>query len=81
MGLPLNMDGTEGRKAHEARKMADLVKKSLSIDLELTDERLTTVQAVMDLHRAQGKVGKSRKRINMMAAMIILQDYLDSLRA
>ncbi len=80
LGLPLNMDGTEGKKALEARKMAELIKGSLPVDLELMDERLTTVQATKELHRAEGRVGKSRKRLNMMAAMIILQDYLDSLR-
>ncbi len=81
MGLPLNMDGTEGKKAHEARNIAEQIKKSMSVDLEFTDERLTTVQAIKELHQADGKIGKSRKKLNMMAAMIILQDYLDSLRA
>lgn len=81
MGLPLNMDGSEGTKAHDARKIGELIKESLTINLEYVDERLTTVQAIKELHRTEGKVGKSRKKLNMMAAMIILQDYLDGLRA
>ena len=81
IGLPLNMDGSEGPKAREARKIGELIKHNLPVDLEYTDERLTTVQATKELHRAEGKVGKSRKKLNMMAATIILQDYLDNLRA
>jgi putative Holliday junction resolvase len=80
LGLPLNMDGSEGKKALEARNTAELIKASIPVDLELIDERLTTVEATKELHRAEGKVGRSRKKLNMMAAMIILQDYLDSLR-
>jgi putative holliday junction resolvase len=81
MGLPLNMDGTEGTKAHEARKLGELIKANLSVALEYSDERLTTVQAIKELHLMDGKVGKNRKKLNMMAAMIILQEYLDNLRA
>jgi putative Holliday junction resolvase len=80
LGLPLNMDGTEGKKALDARKTAELIKSNIPVDLELIDERLTTVQATRELHRAERKVGNSRKKLNMMAAMIILQDYLDALR-
>jgi putative holliday junction resolvase len=80
LGLPLNMDGTEGAKAREARNTGALIKTSLPVELEYMDESLTTVQATKELHHAQGKVGKNRRKLNMMAAMIILQDYLDSLQ-
>jgi putative holliday junction resolvase len=81
MGLPLNMDGSEGNKAQDARKIGELIRAALMVDLQYMDERLTTVQAIKELHQMDGKVGKSRKKLNMMAAMIILQDYLDGLRA
>ncbi len=81
LGLPLNMDGSEGPKAKEARKIGELMKQSLNVDLEYMDERLTTAKAIGELHQAGGKAGKHRKRLNMMAAMTILQDYLDGLRA
>ncbi|HBZ01874.1 MAG TPA: Holliday junction resolvase RuvX [candidate division Zixibacteria bacterium] len=81
LGLPLNMDGSEGAKALEARKIGELIKASMPVELEYIDERLTTVQAIKELHRMEGKVGKSRKKLNMMSAMIILQDYLDGLKA
>jgi putative Holliday junction resolvase len=79
VGLPRNMDGSEGKKAQEAREIASLIKESIEVDLELVDERLTTVQAIKELHSGDGKVGKSRENINMMAAILILQNYLDSL--
>jgi putative Holliday junction resolvase len=75
------MDGTEGPKAKEARKIGELIKGAISVDLELIDEGLTTFQAIRELHKGKGKVGKSREKINMMAAILILQGYLDSLPA
>ncbi len=81
LGLPLNMDGSEGVKAIEARKIGELIKQSLNVDLEYMDERLTTFKAIGDLHQAGSKAGKHRRKLNMMAAITILQDYLDGLRA
>lgn len=79
VGLPLNMDNSEGVKARQARKIAGMIKEKLEIDVKLVDERLTTAEATRLLHAAEGKVGKSRAKLNMMAAVIILQDYLESL--
>jgi putative holliday junction resolvase len=79
VGLPKNMDGSEGKKAKEAHELGDLIKNSLNVDMVLIDERLTTVQAIKELHAGEGKVGRSRENINMMAAILILQNYLDSL--
>lgn len=79
LGLPVNMDGTEGSKAKEARKIGELIKESMPVDIELVDEGLTTFQAISELHKGEGKVGKSREKINMMAAILILQGYLDGL--
>jgi putative holliday junction resolvase len=77
LGLPLNMDGTEGAKAKEARSYAEKIKGELNIAVELIDEGLTTDQAIRELHAGDGKVGKQRDKINMIAASIILQNYLD----
>jgi putative holliday junction resolvase len=78
-GLPKNMDDTEGPKAKEARKIAELAKNSIPIEIDFEDESLTTYQSIRDLHSGEGKVGKSREKINMMAAILILQSYLDNL--
>jgi putative holliday junction resolvase len=78
LGLPLNMDGSEGSKAKEARDFAEKI-RGLNVKVELVDEGLTTDQAIRELHAGDGKVGKQREKINMIAASIILQNYLDNL--
>lgn len=78
LGLPLNMDGSEGNKAKEAKQFAEKI-RGLSVKVELIDEGLTTDQAIRELHASDGKVGKQREKINMIAAAIILQNYLDNL--
>lgn len=77
VGLPLNMDGSEGAKARQARRIAARIAEELGVAVELADERLSTAEAAGRLHAAGGKVGKSRGRLDAMAAMVILQDYLD----
>jgi putative Holliday junction resolvase len=78
VGLPLNMDGSEGAKARQARKIATQMGEAIGITVKLVDEGLTTEKATSNLHAAEGKVGRNRARLNMMAAMVILQDFLDS---
>ena len=79
LGLPLNMDGSEGPKAKEARAIGEKIKVDLNTVVEMIDEGLTTDQAIRELHAGDGKVGKQRDKINMIAASIILQNYLDNL--
>jgi putative Holliday junction resolvase len=79
MGLPKNMNGTDGEKARQGRNMAAFIRESLLIDVQLVDEELTTDKAAREIHAGGGKVGKKRRQIDMIAAAIILQDYLDSL--
>ena len=78
IGLPVNMDGSEGNKAREARNISELIKSRMNVDVVLVDERLSTAEAIRKLHAANQKAGSNRKRIDMMAATIILQDYLDT---
>jgi putative Holliday junction resolvase len=79
IGLPKNMDGTNGVGALDAMNISALIKGKLNADVVLVDERLTTFQAIRQLHAAGEKVGKNRGKIDMMAAILILQNYLDSL--
>jgi putative Holliday junction resolvase len=76
IGLPLDMDGTEGPRAAKTRRFADRVEAHLGIPVELFDERLTTVAA----HEAMAATGVPRKRrrdlVDQMAAAIILESYL-----
>jgi|LSQX01.2.fsa_nt_gb putative Holliday junction resolvase len=80
LGLPLNMDDTEGEKAIKVRDFADLLKKRLNIPVEFYDERLSTVEAHDIIHMQGKKTGKNKKRIDMVAACVILQSYLDNMK-
>lgn len=77
MGLPLNMDGSEGKSANFSRLLAELIKRKLNLNVEFVDERLTTEAAIKQIHEADKKVGNSKKTIDMLSAAIILQSYLD----
>jgi putative Holliday junction resolvase len=77
LGLPKNMDGTEGESAANARAFSDLLSKKTGLDVILIDERLTTVLANKHLN-ASNKCGKKRKEvIDSVSAVLILQSYLD----
>jgi len=77
MGLPLNMDGSEGDSAKKARSLAEKIKKEFDVEVEFEDERLTTDQALKLMRTTGSKVGKDKGRIDMLAAVNILQSYLD----
>ena len=75
--LPKNMDGTIGFKAEEVRQfIADLTAQR-SIEVIWVDERLTTVSAERTLLEADVSRAKRKKVIDKMAAVLILQSYLD----
>ncbi len=79
LGLPRNMDGTEGPRAEKCRALAaELEDRGLRV--VLVDERRTTVEAHAILSEA-GKHGKQRKqRIDAVAATLILETYLNGQR-
>lgn len=80
IGCPYNMDGSEGARADKAKAFASMVAELTGVEVELCDERLTTVEAheIMDATGTHGK--KRRDRVDELAAEIILQDYLDERR-
>jgi putative Holliday junction resolvase len=77
LGLPRNMDGTEGSAAAKARAFADRLKLETECEVRLLDERLTTVAAQKCLHAAGRNVKQGRAVIDQVAAQLILQTYLD----
>lgn len=81
VGLPLNMDGTEGASAARARKFGHEVARECRVSVEFLDERLSTVWAQALLHEAGRSTRDSRQRIDSASAAILLQGYLDSRRA
>lgn len=78
IGLPLNMDGSSGPRAEKAKAFASRLEKKLKVPVAMTDERLTTVAAEKLLIEADLSRNKRRKVIDKMAAVIILQNYLDT---
>jgi len=81
VGLPLRLSGMEGPEAVAARQMAQQIADATGREVELVDERLTTVQAERSL-RASGMRGKKRREhIDEAAACAILQAWLDARRA
>ena len=80
VGLPLNMNGTEGPKALECREYAARIAQATGVETLLWDERGTSVTANRILSDAGKKRGKQRARVDAVAAQIILQSYLDSIR-
>ena len=77
LGLPLNMNGTFGPKAIEVQEFAAELGKSLRIETECWDERLSTLSAQKVLLQADVSRKKRKKVIDMLAAVTILQGYLD----
>ena len=77
VGLPRNMNGTEGPKALECREYAARIAQATGVETLLWDERGTSVTANRILSDAGKKRGKQRARVDAVAAQIILQSYLD----
>ena len=78
-GLPLNMDGTEGFQAQKARLFCEqLTKAGLSVSFQ--DERLTTVEAEDALIADGMRREERRQKVDMVAAALILQQWLDGRR-
>ena len=78
VGFPLDMRGTEGEAARRARDTAQAIADATSCELELFDERLTTVQAQRAFTDSGLKGKKARARIDEAAAVAILQAWLDA---
>jgi len=77
VGLPLNMDGSEGPAAAEARRLAEILKARLKVPIKMWDERLTTVAAQRMFRETGMKMRRAKKRMDGVAAALILQGYLD----
>lgn len=76
-GLPKNMNGTIGPQGEKVQKFCELIKEETGLEIEFWDERLTTVAAEKTLITADVSRKKRKNVIDMMAAVLILQGYLD----
>ena len=77
-GMPRNMDGSYGFQSQRVREFAETVLKDWNGEHAYFDERLTTVSAERTLREAEVKGQKRRNVVDKLAAVIILQGYLDS---
>ena len=78
LGLPKNMDGTEGDSARKSRDFKELIQKNTGLEVVLLDERGTTISAHNYLNMTDTRGKKRKNVVDTVAATIILQNYLDS---
>jgi len=78
IGLPKNMNGTIGPQGEKVIKFAERIKKKINANIVFWDERLTTVAAERMLISADVSRKKRKQIIDKVAAVYILQSYLDS---
>lgn len=76
VGLPKNMDGTEGSRAQLCREFANLLGEASGLPVAMWDERRTTVEAhnILSAHNYHGK--KRKETVDAVAASLILEGYL-----
>ncbi|MBB6454369.1 putative Holliday junction resolvase [Salirhabdus euzebyi] len=78
VGLPKNMNGTIGERGKACERFALKLEEAFQLPVDLWDERLTTMAAERVLLTADMSRAKRKKVIDKMAAMMILQSYLDA---
>jgi putative Holliday junction resolvase len=77
IGLPLNMDGTSGEQAEKVKSFGRKLARVMDVPIVYEDERLSTISAIRTLTVQKVKTGKNRELVDMQAAAIILQRFLD----
>ena len=77
IGMPYTLKGTASKKTEDIQKLAAQLRESLDIEVIEEDERLTTKMAENALHAVGKKPSKQRNKIDQIAAVYILQSYLD----
>ena len=80
VGLPVNMDGSQGSRAERCKKLARLVKEASGLLVSTFDERMTTMSAARYLNETNTRGKKRKGVIDTLSAQIILQNCLDRLK-
>ena len=80
LGLPKNMDGSEGPRAEKCRDFAELLRSKTDIELVMWDERRSSIEAHAILHANGKREKKHRKTVDAVAASLILEGYLGTVR-
>ena len=79
VGMPKNMNGTKGERAEKTEEFVEKMKEVIDLPVSYWDERLSTVMAERQLIAADVSRKKRKSVIDKMAAVVILQGYLDRL--
>ncbi len=80
VGLPLNMDGSQGESAQNAIETAEKIRTLSGTETVMYDERCSTVCAHTVLNATDTRGKKRKAVVDAVAAVVILQNYLDSLK-
>ena len=76
VGLPVNMNGTEGESARNARRFADDLHTASGLPVDMLDERCTTMEAHQFLNATNTRGKKRKAVVDAVSAVIILENYL-----
>lgn len=80
LGLPKNMDGSEGPRAEKSREFREMLIKESGLEVILWDERRSSIEAHAILHAGGKKEKQHRKSVDAVAAGLILEGYLGSIK-
>ena len=80
MGLPKNMDGSEGARAERCKKFAARLEEASGLPVAMFDERMSTMNAARYLNETNTRGSKRKQVIDTLSAQIILQNCLDRLK-
>ena len=78
VGLPVHLDGRESEKSLEARQFGQWLAQETGVPVQYFDERFTSLQAEETLMAAQMTKKRRKRRLDMLAAQIMLAAFLDS---
>ena len=78
VGIPYNMKGEDTKQTLKVKEFISFLESNLSYDIELIDERLSSIEAEKTMHKMNVKTGHNKSNIDKIAASVILQEYLDS---
>lgn len=80
LGIPKNMDGSEGFRAEACRSFGSVLSDRTSLPIDFQDERLTTVSAHQALNSTDTRGKKRKEIVDAVSAVIILEDYLRKMK-
>jgi len=78
VGVPYNMKGEDSKQTLKVKEFISFLESNLSYNIELIDERLSSIEAEKTMHKMNVKTGHNKSDIDKIAASVILQEYLDS---